>query len=80
MRVFSKMMAANGAMLAMKSSALACPACFAASSPPTLFAFYLSTILLSAMPFAIVAGFLIYLRRHQLGAPSRDAIASRKEP
>ena len=33
---------------------LACPACFAASGGHGLFAYYLSTILLSTMPFLLI--------------------------
>lgn len=54
-------------LAAMHGDAFACSACFGASTPLALRAFYVSTILLSAMPFAIIAGFVIYLRRHRLG-------------
>ena len=49
--------------------AIACPACFAASSPGTLRAFYLSTVLLTTMPFLIIAGFVILLRHTPPGRP-----------
>jgi hypothetical protein len=60
------------AALAYAAPALGCPACFAASSPGALRGFYLSTVLLSTMPFLIIAGFVIMLRR-TLTRPPRAA-------
>jgi hypothetical protein len=60
------------AALAYAAPALGCPACFAASSPGALRGFYLSTVLLSTMPFLIIAGFVIVLRR-TLTRPPRGA-------
>ncbi|HUO05760.1 MAG TPA: hypothetical protein VMU16_11245 [Candidatus Binataceae bacterium] len=57
-------------LLAKVPPAIACANCYAASSPRTLLAFYLSTILLTTMPFALIAAFVMYIRRHRLGSPS----------
>lgn len=54
-------------LMAFNDSAFACAACFGASAPATLRAYYISTILLSTMPFVLVAGFLILVRRYRLG-------------
>ena len=46
--------------------ALACPNCYASSGPRVLLMYYVSTIALSLMPFAIVgaiAGLTIFLKR-----------------
>ncbi|HVN64535.1 MAG TPA: hypothetical protein VMT58_07840 [Candidatus Binataceae bacterium] len=71
-----KLLAAGATVLtviiASAPSALACATCFAASSPRALLAYYLSTILLSAMPFALVVAFVLYLKRYRLGAPPPD--------
>lgn len=48
--------------------AFGCPACFGASSPGALRAYYISTILLSAMPFVLIACFVVILRRYRLGS------------
>lgn len=36
-------------------AAVACPLCFASSGSGTLYGFYLSTLLLTLMPFALIA-------------------------
>jgi hypothetical protein len=54
-------------LLTFNDSAFACAACFGASTPAALRAFYISTILLSTMPFALIAAFVILLRRYRLG-------------
>lgn len=54
-------------LIAFNDTAFACAACFGASAPGTLRAYYISTILLSAMPFVLIAGFVILLRRYRLG-------------
>lgn len=54
-------------LIAFNAAAFACAACFGASAPGTLRAYYISTILLSAMPFVLIAGFVILLRRYRLG-------------
>jgi hypothetical protein len=64
--------------IGFNDSAFACAACFAASSPGTLRAFYISTVLLSTMPFVLIGGFVILLRRYRLGA-NRTAPASVNE-
>jgi len=48
-------------------AAFGCAACFGASAPATLRAYYISTILLSTMPFALIACFVFLLRRYRLG-------------
>jgi hypothetical protein len=47
----------------MPSIVMACPACFAASSERTLRAYYLSTMLLTVMPFVLIGGviFAVFL-------------------
>ena len=42
------------AVAALPLPAAACPACYGASGPRVLLSYYLSTILLSLLPFAIV--------------------------
>ena len=49
------------------ATAFGCAACFGASSSGALRAYYISTILLSTMPFVLIAGFVILLRRYRLG-------------
>lgn len=41
-------------LLLIPRLAFACPACFAASNPGGLRAYYLSTVLLSTMPFVMI--------------------------
>lgn len=55
--------------------ALACPSCFAASGARALHAYYLSTVLLTLMPFILIslfvfAGYSSYRRdsRHRKGS------------
>lgn len=62
-------------LIGFNDAAFGCAACFGASSPGALRAYYISTILLSAMPFAIIACFIFLLRRYRLGG---DA-SSRKQ-
>ncbi len=47
--------------------ALACPLCFAAGGPRAYFAYYISTVLLSAMPFALIGAVIAaaYLLRNR---------------
>ena len=54
-------------LIGFDDAALGCPACFGASSPGALRAYYISTILLSAMPFVLIAGFVVILRRYRFG-------------
>ncbi len=56
--------------------ALGCAACFAASNQGTLQGFYLSTVLLTAMPFLIVAAFLLYARHER--SSRRDQVSGPK--
>jgi hypothetical protein len=60
-------------LIGFNEAAFACEACFGASPPGALRAYYISTILLSAMPFVLIAGFVVVLRRYRFGggAPSR---------
>lgn len=53
--------------IAFNDRVFACAACFAASSPGALRGFYVSTILLSSMPFVLIAGFVVIVRRYRLG-------------
>jgi hypothetical protein len=76
MKYAAKIIASATILLAPASSALACPACFASSSPKTLTAFYISTLLLTAMPFALIGGFVMFLRRRSLGAPQPPAVSA----
>ena len=43
-----------GVLLLLPNILSACPTCFAASGPTSLRAYYISTILLSAMPFVLI--------------------------
>ena len=45
-------------LIGSNDAAFGCAACFGASSPGALRAYYISTILLSAMPFVLIAGFV----------------------
>jgi len=54
-------------LISFNDAAFGCAACFGASAPATLRAYYLSTILLSTMPFALIAGFVFLVRRYRLG-------------
>ena len=54
-------------MIALNERAFACAACFGASTPGALRAYYISTILLSLMPFVLIAGFVLLVRRYRLG-------------
>jgi hypothetical protein len=51
------------ALTLMPSIVMACPTCFAASSERTLRAYYLSTMLLTVMPFVLIGAtiFAVYL-------------------
>jgi hypothetical protein len=70
MKAIGIISAAMGLLGLPAAPALACATCFAASSPRALYAYYLSTILLSTMPFLLAGAFLLYLRRHPLGPPA----------
>jgi hypothetical protein len=54
-------------MIALNERAFACAACFGASTPGALRAYYISTILLSLMPFVLIAVFVFLVRRYRLG-------------
>lgn len=54
-------------LMGSNDAAFGCAACFGASSPGALRAYYISTILLSAMPFVLIAGFVLILRRYRFG-------------
>lgn len=54
-------------LIGFNDAAFGCAACFGALSPGASRAYYISTILLSAMPFAIIAGFVVILRRYRFG-------------
>ena len=43
--------------------AFACPFCYAASSPRTLHAFYVSTAALTLMPLMLIGGFAVWISR-----------------
>jgi hypothetical protein len=75
MTAFRNMAAALVLLIAFNDAAFGCAACFGASAPATLRAYYISTILLSAMPFAIIACFIFLLRRYRLGGDT----SSRKQ-
>jgi len=49
-----KRLIAAGVVLMSPAAALACPACYASLSSRLLHSYYLSTIFLSILPFAIV--------------------------
>ena len=75
MTALRNMAAVLALLIASNDAAFGCAACFGGSAPATLRAYYISTILLSAMPFAIIACFIFLLRRYRLGG---DA-SSRKQ-
>ncbi len=54
-------------LIALNDRAFACSACFGASTPGALRAYYISTILLSSMPFVLIAGFVLLVRRYRFG-------------
>ncbi len=54
-RALMQIVALVALVLVFPGLAAACPVCFASSGSGTLYGFYLSTILLSAMPFVLVA-------------------------
>jgi len=74
MTTIRNLAAALALLIAFNDRALACAACFGASTPGALRAYYISTILLSTMPFVLIAGFVILVRRYRLGggASSRN--------
>lgn len=51
-----RLVAAAGALAALAAPASACPHCYGASSATVLEAYYLSTLSLSLLPFAVVGG------------------------
>lgn len=53
------------------TTASACPVCFAASGPRAAEVYYLSTVMLSLLPFAVVASIIAVARR--LSCERRDA-------
>ena len=55
-------------LIALREQAFACAACFGASTPGALRAYYISTILLSSMPFVLIAGFVLLVQRYRLGS------------
>ncbi len=60
----------------LPSLALACPLCFAASGSRAYLAYYISTVLLSTMPFALIGaviGTAYLLRNRRHGARERQA-------
>jgi hypothetical protein len=52
---FAAFWIAFGAILLAPRLAFACANCFAASNPGTLRAYYLSTVILTLMPFILIA-------------------------
>jgi hypothetical protein len=62
-RPIAPALAALLAILFSASSGYGCAACFAASDPRTLRAYYFSTVLLSLMPLVLVAVLALFLRR-----------------
>lgn len=65
-------------LIASHRAALACSLCFGVSTPGTLRAYYISTILLSAMPFVLIVCFVVFLRRHRLGGDTSASKAMRE--
>ncbi len=67
--IVSGVIVAAGVML--PSLARACPVCFAAGGPRAALAYYLSTVLLSAMPFVLIGAVIgaAYLLRNRGQAP-----------
>jgi hypothetical protein len=62
--------------------ALACPNCYSSSGPRVLLMYYLSTLALSVMPFAIVgtiAGLAAFLKR-QLQEDAEDPVPVETSP
>ena len=74
MTIIRNVAAALTLLIALNDRAFACAACFGASTSGALRAYYISTILLSAMPFVLIAGFVLLVRRFRLGgsASSRE--------
>jgi hypothetical protein len=58
--------AALAILIGFNDPAFGCAACFNASSPGALRGYYISTILLSAMPLLLIACFVVILRRYRL--------------
>ena len=67
MTTIQNLAAALTLLIALDDKAFACAACFGASTPGALRAYYISTILLSSMPFVLIAGFVLLVRRYRLG-------------
>jgi len=67
MTTIRNLAAALALLIAFNDRAFACAACFGASTPGALRAYYISTILLSTMPFVLIAGFVLLLWRYRLG-------------
>lgn len=66
-------------LVAIPGLATACPLCFASSSGGTLYGFYLSTVLLTLMPFALVAviAFCFFTDASRSKASGQSAAAMR---
>jgi len=62
------------------ASAFACPFCYAASSPRTLHAFYVSTVALTLMPLMLIGGFAIWISRAYSKACNRNGEAADANP
>ena len=62
-------------VLSVPGLARACPLCFASSGSGTLHGFYLSTVLLMMMPFALIAlvAFCAFADQRRYGAAERSA-------
>lgn len=63
----ARALAATAAITLSPAVALACPVCFAAGGPRAYLAYYISTVLLSAMPFALIGAAIgaAYLLRNR---------------
>lgn len=61
---------------------LACPSCYASSGPRVLFMYYVSTIALSLMPFAIVGAIFGLTRffKHQLEEDAETPLPAEINP
>jgi hypothetical protein len=68
-----------GALLA-PAIAIACPFCYAASSPRTLHAFYVSTAALTVMPLMLIGGFAVWISRAYKKAGDHNGEAADTRP
>jgi len=68
-----------GALLA-PAIAIACPFCYAASSPRTLHAFYVSTAALTLLPLMLIGGFAVWISRAYTKAGNHNSEAANARP